>query len=106
MIDMREKEQSLVNMKEDASNEKLQSRHMNMQQKMDEYGAWVSNTSAKTILSKLGITDFNRKVKELSGGQKKRVAIAKALIQPADLLILDEPTNHLDNSTVEWLETY
>ena len=103
---MREYEQALVNMQEDASNEKLQSRLMTMQQKMDEYGAWVSNTSAKTILSKLGITDFNRKVKELSGGQKKRVAIAKALIQPADLLILDEPTNHLDNSTVEWLETY
>src|SRR5699024_5232441 len=54
----------------------------------------------------LGITDFNRKVAELSGGQKKRVAIAKALIQPADLLILDEPTNHLDNETIEWLETY
>ncbi|MBU5468652.1 ABC-F family ATP-binding cassette domain-containing protein [Virgibacillus sp. MSJ-26] len=103
---MREYEQALVNMQEDASNEKLQSRLMTMQQKMDEYGAWDSNTSAKTILSKLGITDFNRKVKELSGGQKKRVAIAKALIQPADLLILDEPTNHLDNSTVEWLETY
>src|SRR5699024_12006192 len=45
-------------------------------------------------------------VTELSGGQKKRVAIAKSLIQPADLLILDEPTNHLDNETVEWLEKY
>lgn len=106
MQTMREYEQALVNMQEDASNEKLQNRLMTMQQKMDEYGAWDSNTSAKTILSKLGITDFNRKVKELSGGQKKRVAIAKALIQPADLLILDEPTNHLDNFTVEWLETY
>ncbi|MFX8616454.1 ATP-binding cassette domain-containing protein, partial [Acinetobacter baumannii] len=45
-------------------------------------------------------------VKELSGGQRKRVAMARALIQPADLLILDEPTNHIDNETVEWLEEY
>src|SRR5699024_10255621 len=72
----------------------------------DEYGAWDANTAAKTILSKLGITNFNSKVKDLSGGQKKRVAIAKALIQPADLLILDEPTNHLDNYTIEWLEIF
>src|SRR5699024_9173576 len=93
---MREYEQALVNMQEDASNEKLQSRLMTMQQKMDEYGAWDSNTSAKTILSKLGITDFNRKVIEITVGQKKRVDIAKALIQSADLLIFDEPTNHLD----------
>src|SRR5699024_10268020 len=67
---------------------------------------WDANTAAKTILSKLGITNFNSKVKDLSGGQKKRVAIAKALIQPADLLILDEPTNHLDNYTIEWLEIF
>src|SRR5690625_4105867 len=103
---MREYEQALVNMQGDASNEMLQNRLMIMQQKMDEYGAWDSNTSAKTILSKLGITDINLKVKELAGSQKKRVAIAKALIQPADLLIFDEPTIHLDNTKVEWLETY
>lgn len=59
---------------------------------------------AKTILTKLGITDFDKKVTLLSGGQKKRVAIASALITPCELLILDEPTNHLDNDMVAWLE--
>lgn len=73
---------------------------------MDQEEAWEANANAKTILTKLGITAFDKKVHELSGGQRKRVAIAKALIQPADLLILDEPTNHLDHETVEWLERY
>src|SRR5699024_2912265 len=59
-----------------------------------------------TVLTKLGITEFDKKVADLSGGEKKRVAIARALIQPADLLILDEPTNYLDNVSVEWLEQY
>src|SRR5690625_7232913 len=77
-----------------------------MQQERYKYDAWEANSLAKTILTKMGITQFDEKVTSLSGGQKKRVAIAKALIQPADLLILDEPTNHLDNTTVEWLETY
>lgn len=61
---------------------------------------------AKAVLTKLGITDFNKPVSELSGGQRKRVAIASALIRPCDVLILDEPTNHLDNEMVTWLESY
>lgn len=61
---------------------------------------------AKTILTKLGILDFDAKVSTLSGGQRKRVAMAAALTHPADLLILDEPTNHIDNTTVDWLEKY
>lgn len=61
---------------------------------------------AKTILTKLGITRFDQPVSELSGGQKKRVAIASALLHPSELLILDEPTNHLDNEMTEWLENY
>ncbi|MGY0692583.1 ABC-F family ATP-binding cassette domain-containing protein [Virgibacillus sp. FSP13] len=103
---IREYEQALQQLQKEPSNEQAQEHVLKMQQQMDQYEAWEANTVAKTILTKLGITDFDKNVTELSGGQKKRVAIAKALIQPADLLILDEPTNHLDNETVEWLEKY
>ena len=61
---------------------------------------------ARSILNKLGITDHEEPIDILSGGQKKRVALAKALVNPADVLILDEPTNHLDNEMVTWLEEY
>ncbi|MDD2484659.1 MAG: ABC-F family ATP-binding cassette domain-containing protein, partial [Eubacteriales bacterium] len=61
---------------------------------------------AKTILTKLGITEFDKKMGTLSGGQKKRVAIAGALLHPCEVLVLDEPTNHLDNEMIEWLESY
>ncbi len=61
---------------------------------------------AKTILTKLGIEEFDKPIRTLSGGQKKRVAIASALVHPCDVLILDEPTNHLDNEMVAWLEKY
>ncbi len=60
----------------------------------------------KSILTKLGITDFNKPVKHLSGGQKKRVALAGVLVSPVEILILDEPTNHLDNDMADWLERY
>ncbi|WP_047984751.1 ABC-F family ATP-binding cassette domain-containing protein [Ornithinibacillus californiensis] len=103
---MREYERTLQKLEQDPENMKVQESLLKVQQKMDEHEAWEASTTAKTILTKLGITDFNKKVTELSGGQQKRIAIAKALIQPADLLILDEPTNHLDNETVEWLEKY
>ena len=61
---------------------------------------------ARNILNKFGITDHEASIEFLSGGQKKRVALAKALVNPADVLILDEPTNHLDNEMVTWLEEY
>lgn len=67
---------------------------------------YESEYEAKSILTKLGITDFEADLGVLSGGQKKRVAIAGALFNPADLLILDEPTNHIDNDTVDWMEKY
>jgi ATP-binding cassette subfamily F protein uup len=73
---------------------------------MDALDAWNASTNAKTILMKLGIDDFSKKIEELSGGQKKRVALAQVLIAEPDLLILDEPTNHLDFDSVKWLEDY
>mgnify|MGYP001945426018 CR=1 FL=1 len=103
---MREYETALFALEMDSNSVKVQDALFRIQQKMDEADAWDASAQAKTILTKLGITDFDKKIASLSGGQKKRVAIAKALIQPADLLILDEPTNHLDNETVEWLEKY
>jgi len=85
---------------------RLEKRLLSLTQSMDAMGAWTLESDAKTVLTKLGITNFNDKVNTLSGGQKKRVAMAGALINPADLLILDEPTNHIDNDTVDWLEKY
>ena len=67
---------------------------------------WDFESQAKTMLNKLGITDHNEVVDHLSGGQKKRVALASVLLSTADLLILDEPTNHLDSDMAEWLEDY
>lgn len=79
---------------------------MELTGRMDSLGAWDIESEAKAVLGRLGINNFHEKIKNLSGGQKKRVALASALISPCDLLILDEPTNHLDSSSIEWLEDY
>lgn len=67
---------------------------------------WNIEGEAKQMLNKLGITDYDGRIDTLSGGQRKRIALVRALIHPADILILDEPTNHLDNEMAEWLESY
>ena len=75
-------------------------------QKMDDYKAWEYEVAVKQILFKLKLTDLNALVGTLSGGQKKRIALAKVLVEDSDLLVLDEPTNHLDLDMIEWLEEY
>ena len=103
---MKEYEATLLGLEKNPDNAKVQEQLMSLQQRMDSADAWDANTAAKTILTKLGIADFSKKIGELSGGQKKRVALAQVLIEAPDLLILDEPTNHLDYETVKWLEEY
>lgn len=71
-----------------------------------EHQDWKTESEAKTILTKLGIYDFDEGCDHLSGGQKKRVALARTLVDPTEVLILDEPTNHLDNDMVLWLEEF
>lgn len=73
-------------------------------EEMDRLDAWRLESDARAILSKLGLTDTTRKMNTLSGGERKKVALASALIRPSNLLLLDEPTNHLDYDTIVWLE--
>ncbi|MGN1267866.1 MAG: ABC-F family ATP-binding cassette domain-containing protein [Dorea sp.] len=73
---------------------------------VDELNQWTIESDAKSMLNKLGFTDYEEKVEHMSGGQKKRIALVNALLTSADILVLDEPTNHLDNAMSEWLEEY
>ena len=88
------------------SDEKLLRKVSELQHELEISGGWDIETNARTILTKLGITDTAAKMRTLSGGQRKRVALAHQLIVEPDVLILDEPTNHLDADTIEWLEDY
>jgi len=74
--------------------------------RMDELQAWGFESGIKEILSRFNITDLQQPIAELSGGMRKKVALAKALVENVDLIILDEPTNHLDVTMIEWLENY
>lgn len=103
---IRSYEQISLSLEQNPQDENIQQQLLRLQEQMDAENAWDAQTVVQTVLSKLGITFYNKNVQHLSGGQKKRVALAKALIEPADLLILDEPTNHLDNVTIQWLEQF
>lgn len=103
---MRDYELVLSGLGSKPDNSALQERLYELQRQMESSDGWDANTAAKSILMQLGISDFSREMHELSGGQKKRVALAQVLIESPDLLILDEPTNHLDYDTVKWLEDY
>lgn len=103
---VKEYERALMEFEMNPNQQSSQERLFELQSRMDAVEGWDVGTNAKTILTKLGISDFNKKIAELSGGQKKRVSLAQVLIREADLLILDEPTNHLDYESVKWLEEY
>lgn len=77
-----------------------------LQGNINDINQWSIESEAKTILQELALTDYEQKVEELSGGQKKRVALANAILAPVEILILDEPTNHLDDEMSQWLEEY
>ncbi len=99
-------EQACQRLEEEPSDEKRLAEVTRLSQEMDRVDGWNLETEAKTILSKLGMEEFDKPVASMSGGQQKRVALARALVRPADLLILDEPTNHLDVDVISWLEGY
>ena len=103
---LKDYEKTLLLLNEQPENQRIQEKLFELQKEMDTLNGWDVSTNAKTILTKLGIEDFNLKIGTLSGGQKKRVALSQVLIQSPDLLILDEPTNHLDYESIDWLEDY
>ncbi|MBM7319874.1 ABC-F family ATP-binding cassette domain-containing protein [Streptococcus suis] len=86
--------------------EASQARLEKVMAEIDSLNAWEIESQVKTVLSKLGLTDLNKTVAELSGGLRRRVQLAQVLLGNADLLLLDEPTNHLDIDTIEWLTTF
>ena len=104
MVLLRDYELAVEAAEREPENTKAQKRLIDLQQQMDNQYAWQLESEAKAVLTQLGLTNLQQKMGELSGGQRKRVALAGVLVRPSDLLILDEPTNHMDNATVAWLE--
>lgn len=103
---VRKYEEALLALDQNGADEKVQRQYNLAEEEMNKQDAWLTDTNAKIVLQKLGIATLNKKIKDLSGGQKKRVGLAQVLIDEPDLLLLDEPTNHLDYEAIEWLEGY
>ncbi|WP_267491688.1 ABC-F family ATP-binding cassette domain-containing protein [Enterococcus sp. BWT-B8] len=103
---VREYERALLALNENGLDETIQKQYSRAEEKMNKEDAWTADTNAKIILQKLGIATLEKRIGELSGGQKKRVSLAQTLIEAPDLLLLDEPTNHLDYEAINWLEKY
>ncbi|HGF7264594.1 TPA: ABC-F family ATP-binding cassette domain-containing protein [Enterococcus faecium] len=99
-------EEALIELEENGEDPNVQKRYAKAEEQMNKEDAWTTDTNAKIILQKLGISELDKKINTLSGGQKKRVSLAQVLIDEPDLLLLDEPTNHLDYQAIEWLENY
>lgn len=103
---LRNYEQTLDALERYPGDQQLTQQLLDLSAQMDAQNAWQLESEAKAILNKLGIHDVSAKVQTLSGGQRKRIALASALIRPCNLLILDEPTNHLDHEAIEFLEQH
>ena len=104
---LREYEQASAALAHFPNDEELLARLTDLSGAMDASGAWEAELAARTIITQLGLAEVSESpVSQLSGGQRRRVAMARALVDQPDLLILDEPTNHIDTDTVAWLEEY
>ncbi|WP_379137252.1 ABC-F family ATP-binding cassette domain-containing protein [Paenibacillus sp. sgz500958] len=102
----REYIETMAQLENNPGNKELEAKLVTLGHEIDALGTWQLESEAKSVLSKLGIEQFDALMDTLSGGQRKRVALAAALITPSELLILDEPTNHIDTDSVAWLEQY
>lgn len=103
---VRNYEKSLLALENNGGDAAVLKQYQAAEEAMNKADAWQTDTTAKIILQKLGISDLAQQVSQLSGGQKKRVSLAQVLIDAPDLLLLDEPTNHLDYDAIQWLEGY